>query len=222
MKVVAISDLHGHLPKVENMPEGEVLAIAGDLCPGKGLTNQFSWLDEAFRAWLALLPYRHVVATWGNHDWAGEYTSRIQLLRLPVHWLVDSGVVLEGVRFWGAPWTMPINHWAFMKPDHEASRHWDKIWDDADVVVVHGPPFGVGDLTTHGDRPGSRSLRARLEVVQPQLAVFGHIHEAFGRSMQPGGVWANVSSCNRRYELANPPQVFEVARSVRATQGGGR
>ncbi len=55
------------------------------------------------------------------------------------------------------------------------------IPEGVDILMVHGPPLGRGDLTTRGVRAGCEDLlNAIQERVKPQLCVFGHIHEGHG------------------------------------------
>jgi Icc-related predicted phosphoesterase len=127
-----------------------------------------------------------------------------------VAWLLDSGVEIDGCRFWGSPWSLPFFDWAFMRPEAELACIWESMWDDADVVVVHSPPHGYGDRTRDGQLAGSPSLTKRLEQVRPQLTLFGHIHEAFGQWGVAGGTWANVSLVNLHCRLVRRPQVFTI------------
>ena len=208
MRIVAASDLHGQLPPPDVVPRGDVLALAGDLCPGGSARRQLDWISTEFAAWVDRLPVSRIVATWGNHDWVGLKWPAPPIPK--VSWLLDSGVEIDGCRFWGSPWTLPFFDWAFMRPEDELARIWDSMWDDADVVVVHGPPHGCGDLTCDGHHAGSISLAGRLRRVRPRLALFGHIHEAFGQTEMAGGTWANVSLLDVRYRLVRPPQMFTI------------
>ncbi|KAJ7201578.1 Metallo-dependent phosphatase-like protein [Mycena pura] len=49
-----------------------------------------------------------------------------------------------------------------------------------DILLTHGPPYGVLDCTTRGACAGCPALTARLSTLRPRLHVFGHIHEARG------------------------------------------
>lgn len=208
MRIVAASDLHGQLPPVADIPRGDVLALVGDLCPDGDPAYQLDWLHARFADWVEQLPMSHVVATWGNHDWVGQHVPAPAVAN--VSWLCDSGVEIDGSRFWGSPWSLPFRDWPFMRPEAELAEIWELMWDDADVVIVHCPPFGCGDLTRDGQHIGSLSLRRRVEKVHPQLVLFGHIHEAFGQWDVAGGVWANVSLVNFHGRLVRQPQVFSI------------
>lgn len=71
MRIVAISDLHGDLIPVADLPEGDTLVIAGDVLPedfnpprhgfGVGTTRimrQGMWFDEVWVPYLAALGER--------------------------------------------------------------------------------------------------------------------------------------------------------------------
>ena len=70
-----------------------------------------------------------------------------------------------------------------MKARHKLDRVWSMaIDDDVDVIITHGPPKGILDLSE--DRNGcleycgDKSLLNRVKEVKPKLVLFGHIHNA--------------------------------------------
>ena len=68
-----------------------------------------------------------------------------------------------------------------MKDRNKLERIWrGAIPDDADIIVVHGPPKGVLDLSYDRnnlmERCGDKSLMNRVMEVKPKLMLFGHIH----------------------------------------------
>jgi hypothetical protein len=86
----------------------------------------------------------------------------------------------------GSPHTPEYGLWAFMYPRHQsdggvaASRLWDQIPLDTDVLVTHGPAFGHLDETSSREAAGCEELRKAMWRVRPRLALCGHIHEARG------------------------------------------
>ena len=75
MKVVAISDLHGYLPKVQDFPKGEVLCICGDIVPleyQNDLAQSVAWFCLEFVPWTDSLSYKKVIFIGGNHDFILE------------------------------------------------------------------------------------------------------------------------------------------------------
>ena len=81
----------------------------------------------------------------------------------------------------------------------EIASVWKKIPDDVDVLITHGPPSGLGTLSTacrHGSPPidvGCRDLRLKVDQVKPKVHCFGHIHEGFGRKLIDGTLFVNAS-----------------------------
>lgn len=100
----------------------------------------------------------------------------------------------------------------FNAPRGEACRAiWDRIPDDTDVLVTHGPPLGYGDLCRSGVRAGCYDLlRAVKERVRPAFHVFGHIHEGYGATTDDTTVFVNAATCSLRYKPTNPPLVFDL------------
>ena len=181
-RLVLISDLHGQLPS--QLPEGDILIVAGDLCPWQdhSLDHQRAFIEGPFHDWLSAQPHSHKVGIAGNHDFIAQDEAGSQLLgSLPWHYLHDSGTEIAGLNFWGSPHVLSFADWAFELDEHELQTIWNSIPADADVVITHGPAYGAGDAGSHGPSLGSTSLRQRLIEISPVLHVTGHVHESHGR-----------------------------------------
>lgn len=223
MRLVGTSDLHGFLPVI---PPCDLLLIAGDVCPVSDHTVSYQrrWLNTRFAAWIKACPAERVVWIAGNHDFALELgPPGRRLRRSKADYLQDSAIEIAGLLIYGSPWSEIIGPWAFSLPERvppedrgpdqfkpDLAMVYSRIPTAADVVLVHGPPRGFGDLTTDGERAGSPSLRDRLEEVKPKLCLFGHIHEAYGRWQHRGMTMANVSYLDQYYRPVNEPQIFEL------------
>ena len=223
MKIVAISDLHGELPEIEPC---DFLLIGGDICPhfpvrhvgdSNDVMGQAWWLGNTFKKWLDAVPASHVVATWGNHDWVGvRGTSRIPLLRW--HMLVDKEITINSLKFYGSPWQPSFFNWAFnLDTEKELEDKWRWIPSNTDILVLHGPPKGYGDLVptdikspNAGEHTGSSTLLDRILKVKPKLTIFGHIHAGRGIYEVNGVKMANVSILDDNYKMVHKPMVFEV------------
>jgi hypothetical protein len=111
---------------------------------------------------------------------------------------------------YGAPHQPEFCNWAFNVPRGEALKQiWDKIPKGTDVLVTHGPPYGLRDKNMEGMKCGDRMLKQAIGRVRPKLHVCGHIHEGYGVEQWAGCLIANSSVCNRRYQPINEPLVFE-------------
>lgn len=206
MRIVCISDTHNKHEKID-IPPGDVLVHAGDFS-----TN--GELDELieFHAWLSTLPHRYKIMIAGNHDFCFE--EKNQEARSVVKnaiYLQDEAVTLEGVTFYGSPWQPWFYDWAFNLQRGEAlQKVWAKIPDSTDVLITHGPPFGVLDQVSRQEHVGCVDLRKRVEEVRPKLHVFGHIHESYGMQQLPLTCFVNASICDIRYRPIQAPLVYDL------------
>jgi Icc-related predicted phosphoesterase len=208
LSLVCVSDLHGFLPDV---PPCDVLVVAGDITPqgDRDPAGQARWLDAELRAWLDAAPARHVVAVAGNHDFVFQVAATT-VPDLPWHLLQDSSCTLDGVRFWGSPWTPWFFDWAFNAPRGEEgeaflAERYATCPAETDVVVLHGPPRGYGDRTRTGVDAGSSAALQLIDRVRPQLCVFGHIHEGHGAWRRGETQLANVTYVDVEYAPIGAP-----------------
>lgn len=202
MRIVAVADTHLFHEDFA-VPEGDVFLHAGDLCRGGDLAE----LRRAAR-WILALPHRHKIVVAGNHDWAFQREpGAARAMFRDAHYLEDTEIEIDGLRFYGAPWQPAFNDWAFNLPRGPAlARVWAKIPRGVDVLVTHGPPAGIGDRTSATRRAGCADLRARVAEVAPRLHLFGHIHEDGGAWQDGPTVFANVTT----WECMRAATVFDV------------
>ena len=220
MIIDCIADLHGHYPKLEG---GDLLIVAGDLTA----EHTYEELDY-FERWLEVQNYKMKIFIAGNHDtqieknpfWVGS-TKCV--------YLCDSGTEFEGLKIWGSPWTLTFpginpHCTAFTGTEAELEAKFALIPDDTDILITHGPPYGIMDAVHRevfcGERDewvGSASLLGKVFRICPKLHVFGHIHEGYGRyNHTPRGgssenlgitpvTFVNCSHVNERYKPVNKP-----------------
>lgn len=206
LRIVCLSDTHSCHGKLR-IPEGDVLLHAGDFTRRGGAAEV-----EAFGAFLAGLPHRHKVVIAGNHDFLFQREpERARALLDGATYLEDSGIAIDGVRFWGSPWQPWFHDWAFNLPRGKAlAEKWALVPSGVDVLATHGPPHGVLDKTFGGSHVGCEELALALARIQPRLHVFGHIHEAYGLVRQGGTLSVNACNCNLFYRPVHPPCVIDV------------
>jgi predicted phosphodiesterase len=223
MKVVVTSDFHETLPP--DVPRCDLLLLAGDCLPASSRPSVFLAPGELpylarFRDWLERQPAESIVGVAGNHDWIAKTDPEI-VRSLPWIYLENETAVVDGVRIFGSPLSMPFNNWAYMAPEHELAEVWASIPDDTEVLMVHGPAASILDATRSGTLTGSRTLRDRLKELRDlQLLVTGHIHEAYGttefaqpregRGPIPWVRCVNASFMNEQYRPVNPPIEIEL------------
>ncbi len=210
MRLVLISDTHGRHEELK-LPPGDLLIHAGDFSSGH------SWEElQAFADWFQQQPHRHKVLIAGNHDllFEDEPQAARALFAEQSHYLQDSSVTLEGLTLYGSPWTPRFFDYAFMGArGQEMQAQWQAIPESTQLLITHGPPFGLADLTATGVHAGCEALAQRLpRLPDLRLHLFGHIHEGYGvveaTATRPW-VSVNASSCRWGDPGLNPPLVLD-------------
>ena len=219
MKIMAVSDLHGRLDGLD--PSGaDVVVLAGDVAPLHGhgrwyVDEQSEWMGGEFRDWTSSYPGVSFCVVPGNHDF---YALDLKCEFSPnVRFLLDSGVEIGGIRFYGAPWVPIISYsWAFEAEPDMLRRQFSKIPAGTDVFITHSPPRIPGSdvdrsLQTDSEHFGSSELAEAIMEKRPRLVFCGHIHTG-----QHGGVdfgesrIYNVSRLDERYEIAYEPTWVKI------------
>lgn len=83
-------------------------------------------------------------------------------------------------RIFGSPFSPAKGMWAFGYPQPEASKRWDGIPLDVDIVLTHTPPKYHCDERNDRVAAGCEYLRQALWRIRPKLAICGHVHEGRG------------------------------------------
>lgn len=209
MQIVAISDTHGTHWDLQSLPDGDVLIHAGDVTRG-GTKEQV--ID--FLKWFAEQKHAHKIFVAGNHDFFFEQADSDEISCIipdGIVYLNDSGVEIDGFKFWGSPITPWFNNWAFNRNrGSEIKKHWNLIPNDTDVLITHGPPFGILDETVYGKRTGCEELLLRVYQVKPKFHIFGHIHEDYGIFMKGETSFVNASVLDDWYEMKNKPIILDL------------
>lgn len=206
MRLVCMSDLHSSR-QAFSVPDGDVLIIAGDIC-GYGCLDEL----EDFDNFLKGLSHKHKLLIAGNHDWPfAKAKEQAKALVKSAVYLEDSGIEIDGVKFWGSPWQPFFCNWAFNLPrGYKLAEIWAKIPDDIDVLITHTPPFGILDKIDDGESVGCEDLSEALKRVKPRVHVFGHVHEGYGVLDRNGTTYVNASLNNEYYRLVNAPIVVDL------------
>jgi Icc-related predicted phosphoesterase len=219
MKILTISDTHNQHSSIPsrfiNNEDGSIDTIihAGDMT-SRGYKSEVL----LFLNWFGNLPFKNKILIAGNHDfWFEEATNTEVKDTLSyfdsIIYLRDSGVEIDGIKFWGSPVQPWFYDWAFNKAGETIKPHWDMIPLDTNVLVTHGPIKGFLDMTMGGESVGCPYLRDRVaELKDLKLHVCGHIHEGYGRFETGNGViLVNASVLNHRYYMTNEPIIIEIS-----------
>jgi len=208
LRLVLLSDTHELHREIE-VPDGDILIHAGDF-------TMFSKSLDAitdFNNWLGELPHRHKIIVPGNHEFFIEQDDSDRCLLDNAIVLINEGLEVEGLRIWGSPVT-PLDGAAFGLSSEKARRKvYSMVPDDIDVLITHGPPFGILD-TEHrfGVHQGCHELLERVKRVKPKLHVFGHIHGASGVYRKEHTLFVNAARLGLDGDPGGGPMVFEIKR----------
>lgn len=211
-RIIAISDTHTKHDRItKDLPEADIIIHAGD-CTNVGKPNEL--LD--FLNWYSNLPYKHKIFIAGNHDFCFQPTRSAFPPIYPdiaqefkdkgVVYLMDQMVEVEGLKIYGSPWQPRFYDWAFNVDRGEAiAKKWEKIPEGLDVLITHGPPFGILDYTYTSNRVGCEELYKKIVQVRPKINIFGHIHYAYGYKTFDGMDFFNAAVLGENYEYQNKP-----------------
>lgn len=209
MRIVCISDTHlAHQETDLRIPDGDLLIHAGD-----GTFEGTLAETTDFLKWLASLRHPRKVLIAGNHDWLFQKDPALARSIVPsgITYLEDSEVEIHGLRIYGSPWQPEFLRWAFNLPRGPRLREkWGRIPRGIDVLVTHGPPAGILDLTPHGEHVGCEDLRLAVDKLEPRLHVFGHIHHGYGVRNVGSTRFVNASVSDEVYAPLNPPVVVDL------------
>lgn len=218
MNITFISDTHGKHRQLDSfLKGGDVLVHCGDISSMGG----FGEVDNFLRWFDRLDQYDHKIFIAGNHDFffqsheviMNDVLEDVFDIYSNVIYLADSEVEIDGIKFYGSPWTPEFNNWAFNATDKELEDIWTDIPLDTDVLITHGPPKGILDVTEEGISAGDEALAQALSRVRPSVHAFGHIHEAYGMDKFSGKTpirFINASSANRKYQIVNEPIIINI------------
>ncbi len=215
MKAVVISDTHTN-HKIIDMPEGDILIHCGDFQGSKPLLDDFlDWFQEQ--------DFKYKILIAGNHDWEIAKLGYTEMYKKAkekgIEYLENSSVKIEGILFYGAPWSNEYGGWDFMKTDDALYYEWDKIPKETKVLITHGPAYGVGDRVplsySSGNNVGSYALNMKIKTLDNlRYHFFGHIHGDSGYYSEEKYEAINASLSYEYYERmkgkSKPPFEIEI------------
>lgn len=213
LKIVAISDTHNRHDKLV-IPKCDILFHTGDW---SGLGREYEIRE--FARWLNKQPQaKHVVLIPGNHELEFEKALPASLQWFKeecpnAHLLINESITIEGIKIFGSPITPFFLDWAWNKHrGDDIQKYWDAIPIDTQILLTHGPPYGILDQVLYSDGTpkspnlGCYQLMNKIkELKDLDLHFFGHIHSPGGRQIHQDGVsFYNASICDELYYPSNP------------------
>ncbi len=207
MRICSLSDTHRQHQKIK-IEKCDLFIFAGD-----AEINSLSALHD-FKEWLLSIDAKEIIVIFGNHDTEAERLGRCFLKSYfksnDIIYLENETVEIEGLKIWGSPFSKEFNAWAFMKESYYLKPIWESIPNDTDIVITHGPAFGICDnVYPSNENHGCKELRKVIDKIQPKFHICGHLHESYGQITNKTKT-INCSVLNEKYELVNNPIYFEI------------
>jgi hypothetical protein len=240
-RITHISDTHNkHKQLNGKLPGGDILIHSGDISSlgrQKEVEGFIKWFNEidnyTHKIFIAgnhdmtfdkeaLMRNKLDYFDGGRNNWDtpcadGKPEWLLSLLEIGlnpnVFYLENSFVELDNIKIWGSPYSATFGYnWAFnVDRGYDSAQMWNRIPEDTDIVITHGPIYGYGDVTARTyENVGCEDLYHRLNELKTPLHFAGHIHEAYGYYQTKwDGYSFNGCSCNLSYEVYNKPITFD-------------
>lgn len=209
--ILHLSDTHGQHKNLKSLPEADVIVHSGDFTFAGSEDEAYDFMN-----WFCNLPYKHKIFIAGNHDMCMYGADHIDGLSRNVHYLYNNSVVIDGIKFYGIP--------MFMEDcmDGNLDVFINNIPDDTDVLITHMPPKGTCDLANYGKGPehrGNATLAELLKKLHPTCHLFGHEHDAYGKTIKENVIYSNACVVDSRYNLINNPTIININHSAYVLRG---
>lgn len=192
MKILFLSDTHGHHNQIQIDADTDMIIHAGDASNSKDLIENVSEMKD-FLDWFEKLQVKYKVFVAGNHDRSIESKLiNIKKEYKTITYLEHETLVINGLKIFGSPYTKEFGtNWAFNVKEDVLSDLWDNIEQNTDIIITHSPPKGILDLATKysKDENGVRyfekkvyeycgciKLKNKILEIKPKYHIFGHIH----------------------------------------------
>jgi Icc-related predicted phosphoesterase len=202
MRILHLSDTHGCHRRLGNLPEADIVVHSGDFCMAGSEREAIDFLN-----WFCNLPYLHKIFICGNHDEC-LYGSDITGLDSNVHYLCNSRIEIEGLKFYGVPM-----FFTDCFTDHQ-QHNYEAVPLDTDILITHAPANGILDLDG-SIHLGSKDLLKKLDNLDLKAHLFGHVHARKGieTRLTPSGkttIHSNGAIINATYTATSIPNLIEL------------
>lgn len=197
MRILHLSDTHGFHRRLRDLPEANVIVHSGDFTMNGSEEEAIDFIN-----WFCDLPYEHKIFICGNHDEC-LFGATIGGLDSNVHYLCNSGVEIEGIKFYGVP--------MFMADclSNRQKEYYVQLPNDTDVLITHQPAYGILDCD-NGFHYGSEELLTSLVRINPRIHLFGHIHKQYGTTTNSITIFSNGSVMDTNYSNLFIPNIIAL------------
>ncbi|MCK5898016.1 MAG: metallophosphoesterase [Methylococcales bacterium] len=202
-----ISDTHSYHDTL-TLGAGDILIHCGDFTRYGSLED-----TQSFAHFMAAQDFKYKIAIAGNHDACFENDEKNQAEKIlkdhGIIYLNDSGIEINGLKIWGSPIQPAFYNWSFNRErGADIEKHWQLIPDDTDLLLTHGPVFGILDVVHRGINVGCEDLLKTVQKIKPKIHACGHIHEAYGVTEKEGTIFVNSCTLGIRHAKDIDPNNF--------------
>lgn len=196
MKILHISDTHGKHHSVTGLIKADMIIHSGDIAEDGTEEEVLDFLN-----WFCDLDYQHKIFVAGNHDFCLD-GEQIEGLPENCHYLCNSGIEIEEIKFWGIPYFLSN------ELNGDTTQIMAKIPNETDILITHRPPYGILDFDDNNNF-GCVDLLQGVQKIVPKYHLFGHVHASCGVEKSQHTIFVN-SSLVRQNMIVNKPFLFEV------------
>lgn len=221
MNIIVISDTHGkhklldqYLYDPSFIENVDLIIHCGDASNTKSKAINNNELHD-FLEWYSDLNIPSKIFVPGNHDTSWEVGMIKEYDYPAIEFLIHEKIVIDGVNFFGSPYTPTFDEgWAYNKARHKIGEFWDEIPDNTDILITHGPPKGILDMTHMNgsmfESVGDKALLNKVINSKIKYHLFGHIHDEkniinSGYRIINNIVFVNACMVDLSYNLINQP-----------------
>lgn len=183
MRIWHISDTHSYHDLLDIPKDIDMVIHSGDCSNPRDPYNNEPEVRN-FIDWYSKLDIPTKIYVAGNHDSSIEkkLVSTSDFYTNGIIYLEDDFIHIDGWKIHGSPMTPNFGNWSFMKSRDKLDKHWSRsVDDDVDILITHGPPKGILDVSedrNHNlENCGCNALKRHIITrIKPRLMLFGHIH----------------------------------------------
>lgn len=238
MKLIALSDLHGNLPTIQD--DFDLMVICGDICPtySHDYFFQSAWIRYDFINWVNKLNFKdddsRVILVAGNHDFFFESNGKNTYLMYEILTKATNGRLIYlhnsdyqynhidndgniiNYNIFGTPYCKLFGNWAFMRSNEFLSEAYSKIPYNLDILISHdAPKIGRVGVINKGlytfEDAGNKILADEILKKTPKYVFCGHIHSGEHNLTKVENInLYNVSLSNENFNLSYKPLILNI------------
>lgn len=198
MRIWFLSDTHA-MEKHIKIPENiDIVIHAGDASNYREV-HYNNEETQNFIEWYKNLNIPFKLFTPGNHDvlYERKLVNGGDLAKEGITYVEHATVNVLGLKIFMSPYTPAFGEgWVFNKKREKLHDYWQEIPEDCDIVITHGPPHGILDLSEDRqgrlEHCGCKALMKRLDIIKPLIYSSGHIHDC--QLNRNAGVYINENT----------------------------